>query len=88
MACVVLSSCKNGVEYPEPEEATVITVRVNVGPLAAPAELGLSHRAYVEAWRTSGDATGTHSALSQPRGRIALVGSMAKLVRGLGLRRA
>jgi hypothetical protein len=65
----------------------VITVRVNVGPLAVPAEFGLSHRAYVEAWRSCGDATGTHIALSQPRGRIALVGSMARLVRGLRLRR-
>ena len=65
----------------------MITVRVNVGPLAVPAEFGLSHRAYVEAWRSSGDAMGTHIALSQPRGRIALVGSMARLVRGLRLRR-
>lgn len=65
----------------------MITVRVNVGPLAVPAEFGLSHRAYVEAWRSCGEATGTHIALSQPRGRIALVGSMARLVRGLGRRR-
>jgi len=70
-------------DYKKPEEATVITVRVNVGPLEVPAEFGLSHRAYVEAWRSCGEATGTHIALSQPRGRIALVGSMAKLVRGL-----
>ena len=33
--------------YKKPEEAAVITVRVNVGPLEAPAEFGLSHRAYV-----------------------------------------
>jgi hypothetical protein len=72
----------------EPEEAAVITVRVNVGPLAVPAEFGLSHRAYVEAWRSCGEATGTHMALSQPRGRIALVGSMARLVRGLRRRKA
>ena len=69
--------------YKKPEEAALITVRVNVGPLAVPAEFGLSHRAYVEAWRSCGEATGTHIALSQPRGRIALVGSMARLVRSL-----
>jgi len=58
----------------------VITVRVSVGPTVAPAEIGLSHRAYVEAWRSCGEATGPHIALTQPRGRVALVGSMARLV--------
>jgi len=83
LARVLLRPCA----HKKPEEAAVITVRVNVGPLAVPAEFGLSHRAYVEAWRSCGEATGTHIALSQPRGRIALVGSMARLVRGLGRRR-
>lgn len=86
MARVMLSPCENSFEDPEPEEAAVITVRVNVGPVAAPAELGLSHRAYVEAWRSPVDDTGAHIRLDHAGNRASLLSSMVKLVNRLGRR--
>ena len=61
-------------------------VRFSTGIHRAPG-LGLSHRAYVDALRSPGDVTGTHIALSQPRGRIGLAGSMVRLVHDLARRR-
>ena len=62
-------------------------VRFSTGIPRAPSGLGLSHRAYVDALRSPGDVTGTHIALSQPRGRIGLAGSMVRLVHELARRR-
>ena len=59
-------------------------VRFSTGIPRAPG-LGLSHRAYVDALRSPGDVTGTHIALSQPRGRIGL--AMVRLVHDFARRR-
>lgn len=64
----------------------MITVRVNVGPAAAPTELGLSHRAYVAAWRSPGNDTGAYVRLDHAGNRGSIVGSMVKLVNRLGRR--
>ena len=64
----------------------MITVRVNVGPAAAPAEIGMSHRAYVQAWRNpEGSDTGAFR-LDRPGNRAGLVVSVVKLVNALGRR--
>jgi hypothetical protein len=74
------------VRLQEPEEANVITVRVNVGPSAAPAQIGLSHRAYVEAWRTPGGSDTGAFRVERAGNREGVLVSMARLVSSLGRR--
>jgi hypothetical protein len=63
----------------------VIIVRVNMAPRSAPVEFGLSHRAYVEAWRNPGIDTGAFR-VDRAGNRGGMVETVVKLVNGLGRR--
>ena len=65
----------------------MIIVRVNMAPPSAPVEFGLSHRAYVEAWRSPmASAIDTGAFRVDRPGSRGLVESVVKLVGGLGRR--
>ena len=61
----------------------MIIVRVHRAPRSAPVEFGLSHRAYVEAWRSPGSDTGAFR-VDRAGNRGGMVESVVKLVSGLG----